>query len=115
MKLFLLCATFLTYSCFVNADNIPDCSGAERWPSAMVQVNLKNEFGITLSDIEKIDVERIANQPLDEEVHRQVHEVTLTLNDNRVFKAITLHDASAEECSMSGVKIYWVQKESGAM
>ena len=94
---------------------VPDCSGAESWPTSMAFVHLKNE-GIT--DNEKVDFEktkttRLASEQIGEDLFRQVHRVTFTEKSGHVMEAITVNDASLEECSMSGVDVFLVAMHLG--
>ncbi len=104
-----------TSCCAIASLDPPDCSGTERWPSAMVQADLRNEFDVSLATISNIKVDRIANEQLDDEVHRQVHDIKVSLKNGTQYQAVTVHDASHEECSMSMVKIYWVESVEGTL
>jgi len=70
----------------------PDCSGG--WPTNMAFVHLKNE-GITTND--KIDFSK-------------TNYVRFTEKSGNSIEAIAVHDASPEECSMTGVEVFVVSK-----
>jgi hypothetical protein len=88
----------------------PDCSGS--WPTNMAFVQLKNAG---LADNKSIDFSktrtvRLASERLGKDLWRQVYLVTFTKNSGEEIEAIAIHDASDEECSMSGVEVYVVSK-----
>jgi hypothetical protein len=86
------------------------CAGRDLWPEAMTFVQLKTA-GVLNND--QVDFTRtasilIASQKIASDLYRQVFEVTYSLKSGGVVKAITVSDASNEECSMSDVKVYRV-------
>jgi hypothetical protein len=94
----------------------PDCTGVDRWPSAMAYVQLKNEglLGPDTTDFKKTRSIRIASEQTGEDLFHQVHLVTFTKLNGEVIEVITVNDASSEECSMSGVDLFVVRKHLGA-
>lgn len=81
----------------------------------MALVHLKNEG---LTDNDRLDIGmtrtvRIASQRIADSLWRQVHHVTFTEKSGRTLQAITVNDASYEECSMSGVDVFVVSKRLG--
>ena len=95
-----------------NQDRVPDCSGAERFPTMSAIAYLKNVDVVdpTRLDHSKTKTRRIASEPLGKGLYRQVHHVTLTEKAGKIIEAITVNDASAEECSMSGVDVFVVTR-----
>jgi hypothetical protein len=92
----------------------PQCDKPGQWPSNMAFVHLKNR-GITNNeniDFSKTEVSRIATEQINDTTHRQVHLVTFTQKDGDTIKTITISDATVEECSMSEVDVYRVEKVS---
>jgi hypothetical protein len=92
----------------------PQCYKPGQWPSNMAFVYLKNR-GITNNeniDFSKTEVLRIATEQISDTIHRQVHLVTFTQIDSDTIQTITISDATVEECSMSEVDVYWVEKLS---
>jgi hypothetical protein len=78
----------------------------------MAFVQLKNAG---LADNKSIDFSktrtvRLASERLGKDLWRQVYLVTFTKNSGEEIEAIAIHDASDEECSMSGVEVYVVSK-----
>ena len=88
----------------------PDCGGG--WPTNMAFAQLKNGG---LIDNERIDFSktktvRIASEDVGKDLWHQVYHVTFTKKAGDVVDTIVVHDASSEECSMSGVEVFVVSK-----
>ena len=90
------------------ADPHPRCDGEDNWAAAMSGVYLKNT-GLTdkAGGYDALFVERLASEPLDDGLFRQVHKITVVDGEKR-FTAITVNTASHRECSESGVEVYLV-------
>jgi hypothetical protein len=92
----------------------PLCNKPGQWPSNMAFVHLKNR-GLTNNeniDFSQTEVSRIASEQINDTTHRQVHLITFTQTDGGTIQAITISDATIEECSMSEVEVYRVEKVS---
>jgi hypothetical protein len=90
--------------------NGPDCSGG--WPTDMTFVLLKNA-GITTNekvDFSKTKTMRLASEKIGKDLYHQVYDVTYTEHSGRTIEAIAAHDASNEECSMTGVDVFLVSQ-----
>jgi hypothetical protein len=88
----------------------PDCRGS--WPTNMAFVLLKNE-GITNNekiDFSKTKTVRLASEKTGKDLWHQVYDVTFTEYSGRTIEAIAVHDASEEECSMTGVDLFLVSQ-----
>jgi hypothetical protein len=88
--------------------NGPDCSG--NWPTKMTFVHLKNagladDSGV---DFSKTKTSRLASETIGKGLWHQVYHVTFTKKSGETIEAIAIHDASLEECSMSGVEVFVV-------
>ena len=93
-----------------HLSNGPDCSGS--WPTDMAFVLMKNA-GITNNekiDFSKTKTVRLASQRIGEDLYHQVYDVVLTEYSGRTIEAIAVHDASHEECSMTGVDLFVVSQ-----
>ena len=113
--LFNFFATLTMLSCSLVWAGTPDCSGAERWPTAMAFGYLKNA-GFTKNenvDFEKTKTIRLASEKIGKDLYRQIHLVTFVKKSGETVMAITNSDASNEECSMSDVEVYLVSKQIG--
>jgi len=102
----------ITISCKASD---PDCDGINNWAAKMAFVHLKN-VGITDSDevdFSLTQVKRLASEKIGEDLYRQIHLVTYIEKSGREIKTITSNNASSEECSMSGVRVYVISRELG--
>ena len=90
----------------------PDCTGKDRWPAGMAHAHLKNA-GIIDNykvDFDKTKTVRLASEKIGDDLYRQIHHVTFTEYSGNLIEAITMNDASNQECSMSGVDVYLISK-----
>jgi hypothetical protein len=88
----------------------PDCSGG--WPTNMAFVHLKNA-GLADNysvDFSKTKTERLASEKVGKDLWHQVYRVTFTEKSGDSIDTIAVHDASQEECSMTGVEVFVVSK-----
>jgi hypothetical protein len=88
----------------------PDCSGG--WPTNMAFVHLKNA-GLADNysvDFSKTKTERLASEKVGKDLWHQVYHVTFTKKSGDSIDTIAVHDASQEECSMTGVEVFVVSK-----
>jgi hypothetical protein len=88
----------------------PDCSGG--WPTNMAFVHLKNagladNYSIVFSKTKTV---RLASEKIGKDLWHQVYHVTFTKKSGDAIDAIAVHDASQEECSMTGVEVFVVSK-----
>jgi hypothetical protein len=91
----------------------PDCSGS--WPTNMAFVHLKNA-GITDNvkvDFSKTRTVRLASERVGKDLYHQVYDVKFTEKSGSVIEVIAIHDASYEECSMTGVEVFLISKHLG--
>jgi hypothetical protein len=88
----------------------PDCSGG--WPTNMAFVQMKNAGVVDNRSIDfsKTRTVRLASERIGKYLWRQVYQVTFTKSSGEQIEAIAIHDASDEECSMSGVEVFIVSK-----
>jgi hypothetical protein len=78
----------------------------------MAQTLLKND-GIMKSeeiDSSKTKTTRLASERLNNDLWHQVYLVTFVSRSGESIQAIVVHDASMEECSMTGVQVFLVSK-----
>lgn len=112
LRLFIAFAVTLPALAQSQATNFhgPDCS--EGWPTNMAFVQLKNA-GITTNDkvdFSKTKTVRMASEQIGKDLYHQVYYVRFTETSGNTIEAIAVHDASQEECSMTGVEIFVVNK-----
>ena len=107
-------AMFASSLTFAGGDGVrhPDCAGADRWPTSMALVLLRNAGLLPSDNREAIHTHttRIASEPLEEDVFRQVHRVVVTVADDEKLNAIVVNDASVEECSMGPVELFLIDR-----
>jgi hypothetical protein len=88
----------------------PDCGGG--WPTNMAFTHLKNagladNYSI---DFSKTKTVRLASEKIDKDLWHQVYNVTFTKKSGDAIDTIAVHDASQEECSMTGVEVFVVSR-----
>ncbi|WP_238537985.1 hypothetical protein [Paraburkholderia atlantica] len=81
----------------------------------MALVHLKNA-GIT--DPTKIDESktkavRLASEKVGKDLYRQIYDITFIEKNGPRIEVITSSEASAQECSMSGVDVFVVSRRLG--
>lgn len=88
----------------------PDCSGG--WPTNMAQASLKNAGLLENKEIDftKTTTTRLASEKVGNDRWHQVYFVTFFRRSGDKIQAIVVHDASIEECSMTGARVYVVSK-----
>ena len=76
----------------------------------MAFVLLKNA-GMTNNeniDFSKTKTVRLASEKTGKDLYHQVYDVTFTEYSGRTIEGIAIHDASDEECSMTGIELFVV-------
>lgn len=93
----------------------PDCTDPDAWPSGMAFTHLKNAGIIQAGELDsaKTSVTRLASEKIGKNLYRQVHLVRFTKISGDELSAITVNEASTQECSMSGVDVYLVSSRFG--
>lgn len=90
----------------------PNCAGVDQWPTNMAFVHLKNA-GITTNekiDFKRTKTTRLASEKIGKDLYRQIHHVTFTEKTGKTIEVIISNEASSEECSMSGVKVFVISQ-----
>jgi len=112
IRLFVLLALALSVNAAAQVAKThgPDCSGG--WPTNMTQGLLKNDGQLKNEDFDlsKTTTIRLASERLNKDLWRQVYLVTFFKRSGESIQAVVMHDASAEECSMTGVQVFVVSK-----
>ena len=93
----------------------PDCSKPDNWAGSMAFVNLKNAGLATNSEIDftKTKVVKIASEKIGKNLYRQVHLVDFQKMSGQHLKVVAVNDASKEECSVTGVDVFVIEKQLG--
>jgi len=99
-----------------NRTNGPDCGGSGHWAAMMTLVHMKNAGLIKPQDIDpsKTRTERLASEKIGKDLWHQVYLVSFTMKSGETVQAIAVHDASNEECSMSGADVFVISKHLGS-
>lgn len=92
----------------------PDCAYADGWAASMAQGDMRNAGLLDTSqvDFKKSAVTQIASQRIGKDLYRQIQLVRFVKKNGEVVQAITTHDASHVECSMSDVDTYPVRQRA---
>lgn len=93
----------------------PDCTGVDRWPTAMAFGELK-DVGITDNDkldFTKTKTIRLASEKIGKDLYRQIHHITFVEKSGNTIEVITSNEASSEECSMSDVDVFVISQHLG--
>ena len=56
---------------------------------------------------------KVRNSEIEKDLYRQIHEITFVKKAGDVVTVVTVSDASHEECSMGGVKVFVVSQQLG--
>lgn len=105
----------LALSSFWASAKPPDCTNADAWPAAMAFTHMKNA-GIVSNDeldFKQTLVTRLSSAKIGKDLYRQVHLVRFIKRSGEPVEAITVNEASSDECSMSGVDVYLIAKRLG--
>jgi hypothetical protein len=88
----------------------PDCSGG--WPTNMTFTHLKNAGLVDNDgiDFSKTTTVRLASEQIGRDLWHQIYQVEFTKKSGDTVSAIAIHDASKEECSMTGVEVFLISK-----
>jgi hypothetical protein len=112
MKLLIITIIFFPVLFFAKG---PNCTGVDQWPTAIAFVQLKN-VGITDNnkvDFTKTKTVRLASEKIGKDLYRQIHQIKFTEKSGITLEVITINDASNEECSISGVDVFLINKHLG--
>ena len=107
----------LLMGCGAAMAKTPKCDTPESWPGSMALTYLKNA-GVIDADghsfnLKNTTVQVIASGKIDKDLYRQVHLVRFFKQTGEELDAITVSNASSQECSMSDVEVYLVSKRYG--
>lgn len=108
----IVAAALLTgLSIATHAD--PDCRGPDQWPAAMALVQLKNTgVAKNIAPVQS-NVERLASEKISDDLYIQIHRITFTDNTGKTIQVITKSQTSTDECSMSDVEVFVIDRKLG--
>ena len=89
----------------------PDCTGINSWPAGSAFTKLKNE-GILTNEMkhEETTVKRLNSEQIGPNLFKQSHLITFTKANGEKVEALTVNNASKEECSMSETEVFLLKK-----
>ncbi len=64
-------------------------------------------------DFSKTKTGRLASEKIGKDLYRQIHHITFIEKSGNTIEVITVNDASNEECSMSGIDVFVVNRHIG--
>jgi hypothetical protein len=104
-----ICVPAIAQSKAANSSG-PDCSGG--WPTKMTFVDLKNAALVDNAsvDFSRTKTVRLASEKIGKDLWHQIYHVTFTKTSGELIEAIAIHDASTEECSITGVEVFVISK-----
>jgi hypothetical protein len=85
------------------------------YAASMAFVHLKNA-GLTDNsqlDFASTKVVRLASEKIGKDLYRQIHQITFARKSSGTIEVITVNDASHQECSMTGVQVFVVDRLLG--
>jgi hypothetical protein len=93
----------------------PDCLHKESWPISMAFTHLRDAGIFKLGEIDpsQATITRLASEKLRKNLYHQVHLVKFKTITGKELNVITVSDTSWEECSMTGVDVYLINKKYG--
>ena len=93
----------------------PNCARPDGWPAGMAFTHLKNTGMISNDslDTSKTKVSKLASEKVGKDLYHQVHLVRFVKTSGEDVFAITVNEASSQECSMSNVDVYLISKRLG--
>jgi hypothetical protein len=109
---------FSSLSCAsVLGQYVPNCSGTDNWATNMAFTHLKNAGLINNEtlDFSKTKTSLLASERIGEDLYRQIHLIKFIEKTGREIDVITVNNASSEECSMSGVVVYLLDRKLGSL
>jgi hypothetical protein len=89
-----------------------DCSGPDHWAAIMTIVKLKSAGILTQEAFSaRVESRQILSRRLPNGRYRQIFRVVIPRRGGPPVVALTVSDATFEECSMDDPKVYLVSRE----
>ena len=103
---------FVLMLSIVQADD-SYCSSIHAFATSTAYVVLKNQNLVGPENIEydKTKTVLLSSQKIGDDLYKEIHHITFFRKDGKTVEVITLNDTSSEECSMSGVDVYLIDKK----
>lgn len=107
---------FLFITSLANAKGrLEECAKPERYAASMALVHLKNA-GLLENDkidFSKTTVDLLASEKKAKGVFHQIQKIVFYEKTGKKIMVIAENDATKSECSLTGVKVYLIEKELG--
>jgi hypothetical protein len=89
------------------------CSSIHSFATSTAYVVLKNSGAVSPKNIDydKTKTVLLSTQKISDDLYKEIHHITFFKKDGETIEVITVNDTSSEECSMSGVDIYLIDKK----
>lgn len=89
------------------------CSSINSFAASTAYVVLKNLNIVTPKNInyEKTKTVLLSSQKIGDDLDKEIHHITFYKKNGKKVEVITVNDTSSEECSMSGVDVYLIDKK----
>lgn len=89
------------------------CSSINSFATSTAYVVLKN---LNIVNPKNIDYDKtktvlLSSQKIGDDLDKEIHHITFYKKNGKKVEVITVNDTSSEECSMSGVDVYLIDKK----
>lgn len=93
--------------------NDPYCSSINSFATSTAYVVLKNLNIVSPKNIDydKTKTVLLSSQKIGDDLDKEIHHITFYKKNGKKVEVITVNDTSSEECSMSGVDVYLINKK----
>lgn len=114
MKIFLSALFFIPLFVFAKP-RLEECAKPQKWATSSAQALLKNAGLLKNEDIDfsKTKVQLLSSEKKSKDLYHQIQKIVFYKKDGKSISVITENEASSEECSMSAVKVYVIERELG--
>ena len=114
IKKFIFVLSVIASTAYANG-RLEECAKPNSWAASMAQTHLKNAGLLKNEEIDfaKTEVSLLASEKKDRVLYHQIQKIVFSKKNGGKISAITENDASSEECSMSNVKVYLLDRELG--
>lgn len=89
------------------------CSSIHSFATSTAYVVLKNMNAINPENVDYNRTQTIllSSQKIGDDLYKEIHHIIFYKKNGKPIEVITINDTSSEECSMSGVDIYLINKK----
>ena len=111
--LLIILTVSVPVACLARSPKVLPCPS---WPTNIAEAKLQDAGILKMSELDETRTKAIpvAIERIGKDLYRQVFDITWYSTSGAQFRAVTVNDASSQECSMSGVAVYVVSRKIGA-